>query len=644
MNSPSDSSFSNFESFKANFGPNVNNSFTLVNLNIRSLRKYWDEFKLLAEAAKNFVDAFILTEINVPEPLLSCFALQGYHCYSITRPGRGGGGIAVFVTDRYGVTRMDSTFAHAECLPLKLSYPHSSLTLLAVYRPPNNSKPRFVLELEDVLQRHSSEEHFILGGDLNIDTLSSTNKTTSDYLSALSSYGLVCAINDPTRESTINGRLVSSCRDHINVRAPNCNIASCVISLQLADHYFTACPLTSLSSARLPNTRGQADRRQRVITVTDELNLDKLVGNHNWSLLINDNPPNVVYDNFVKQLGVFQKQCQRSVISKRRKEHNWLTAEVMQSISHRDWLWHRSKNAPKNATLRIEYRSARNRTVALIRTAKRRYFQQQFKDSAKNPRKTWSLINTLRCKDNERSSLSDVYSGDPVETAELFNQHFIRASAAASFGDTFNCTLPNATQASAFLPSLSFNDLKGLIFSFRKNKPPGVDGVSIALLQRNFHALSGILLYMLNGFIETAIMPETLKTAVVKPLLKRGKKDMLENYRPISILPVLSQILEKFLLQCMTSFLVKFKVLSDRQFGFIAGKGTLSLLEEFADEIYSAFEKNLISCALFFDLTKAFDTLDHNILLRKLYLFGFSWSFPRANANFFMSAFSGCLY
>lgn len=281
MKTSSETLFPNFESFKVNFGPSHNNSFTLVNLNIRSLRKYWDEFRLLAESARKFVDAFILTEINVPQHWMSSVALQGYQCFSISRPRRSGGGIAVFVLDKYEVTRLESTFSHAESLSLNLSYTHSSLTLLGIYRPPCNSKSRFVIELEDVLRRHSSKEQFILAGDLNIDTLSTTDKTASDYLSALSCYGIDCTINAPTSESNLKGRLVSSCLDHINVRAPNHKIDSCIISQQLADHYFTACRIAGVSVSPLSNSRGQADHRKLVVKVTDEIKLDKMVRDHN---------------------------------------------------------------------------------------------------------------------------------------------------------------------------------------------------------------------------------------------------------------------------------------------------------------------------------------------------------------------------
>lgn len=88
--------FSNFDTFRSSFGPNSDSDFTLVNVNIRSLRKYWEEFKRLAEDANTYVDVFVLTEINVPDAILRLFVLKGFTAKFLTRELRRGGGIAVF--------------------------------------------------------------------------------------------------------------------------------------------------------------------------------------------------------------------------------------------------------------------------------------------------------------------------------------------------------------------------------------------------------------------------------------------------------------------------------------------------------------------------------------------------------------------
>lgn len=258
--------------------------------------------------------------------------------------------------------------------------------------------------------------------------------------------------------------------------------------------------------------------------------------------------------------------------------------------------------------------------------AKRQYYLKQFNQSAGNPAKTWSLINDLRGK-RDIGSVTDCFSISPTSVAENFKCHFARSSDKASQEFEPTCTLKKTVSASAFLPRLSEHDLRRIVFSFRRNKPPGIDGLSAHMLQRNFEVLAGILVFMLNGFLDSSSIPEQLKIAIVKPLPKGGRRDVIENYRPISILPILSQVLEKFLLEVMVSFIEKFSILSPNQFRFVAVKGTTLLLESFSDEIFSTFEQNSFSIALFLDISKAFDTVNHGILLDKLYLLGFRGPF-----------------
>lgn len=632
------STLPDFISFQAAYGHNSDNDFTLVSVNIRSLRKYWNEFKIIAETLRGFVDAFVITEINIPEACADTFVLSGYRPRFLSRPARRGGGLAVYVRDAYDVSLCDSTFVHAECLAMKVHLKNSDLILLSMYRPPSNSASRFLLELEDTLNRWTSAEQLCIIGDLNINTLCPSKSIVADYLSILASHGLECTINAPTREDILKGELTSSCLDHIAVYAPNHLLKSCVINQRLADHYFVACRISSIAvgSGNISSVHN-VPFNEVVIRLVDHRIFDNLIADFNWTSLIENNTPITAYDKFCEQLKHFEHLSQRTIRKKQRRDHNWLNSDILRAIAHKDNLWKRCKHAPKNDLLRAEFRTARNRVVALLRTAKRQYFFRKFNASARNAKKTWALINDIRGKHTNAFSEIDSLSGNPGEIAESFNRFFASSSELSLLGQEEESSLKDSISASAFLPRLSKHDLKNIIFSFHQNKPPGVDGISARTLRKNFEALVELLLFMLNGFLDSAVFPEPLKTALVKPRFKGGKKDCIENYRPIAVLPILSQIIEKFLLNTMSSFIEKFRILSDRQFGFIQGRGTISLLEEFADELYSAFEHNLFSCALFIDISKAFDTLNHNILLKKLHSLGFRGPFHAVLKNYFFN-------
>ena len=112
------------------------------------------------------------------------------------------------------------------------------------------------------------------------------------------------------------------------------------------------------------------------------------------------------------------------------------------------------------------------------------------------------------------------------------------------------------------------------------------------------------------------------KTGKKTPVFKKGNKECIENYRPVSILPVFGKVFEKILYKQLYSFLSSNSVLHDQQFGFRKGHSTTHALHKSVNDITKSIAKNKHVLGIFIDLSKAFDTLDHNILLRKLENYG----------------------
>lgn len=128
---------------------------------------------------------------------------------------------------------------------------------------------------------------------------------------------------------------------------------------------------------------------------------------------------------------------------------------------------------------------------------------------------------------------------------------------------------------------------------------------------------------MLNGSIGSASISTELKTSVVRPLYKGGPKNKFESYRSISIIPTIALILQKHIFIVMSEFIDKHNMTSPNQYEFVSGRGTQTLLDDFSDVLYSSFENDQFACALFLDVSKAFDSVSHEIRLKKPFDRGF---------------------
>ena len=114
-----------------------------------------------------------------------------------------------------------------------------------------------------------------------------------------------------------------------------------------------------------------------------------------------------------------------------------------------------------------------------------------------------------------------------------------------------------------------------------------------------------------NLSLSTGIFPDTLKVAKVSPIFKNGGKDLLTNYRPISVLPCFSKILERIMYDRLYSYLTENKILFKKQFGFTSGHSTDHALLELIDQICECFDEKKIFLVIFVDLSKAFNSVNH---------------------------------
>ena len=215
------------------------------------------------------------------------------------------------------------------------------------------------------------------------------------------------------------------------------------------------------------------------------------------------------------------------------------------------------------------------------------------------------------------------------DIANSFNEYFSNIGPSLSekidmSGNTMTYSdyLTNPAHSRFSFTPVSEKETLNIINNLKNKKSYGIDGISNVLLKSIANEILKPLTLIINQSLETGIFPDAFKTSKVTPLYKKGDKTDLNNYRPISILPTISKVFERVIHVQLYDYFCKNNLLCEQQYGFRSKHSTELATIKLVDFLVKSMDENKIPGAIYLDLSKAFDTLNFNILINKLKFYG----------------------
>ena len=540
-----------------------------------------------------------------------------------------GGGLGIYIKN--GIDYNDSVLKNnntstsdieMQWLEIKVKN-MKKIILVNIYRPPSGIYKNFCSKIYDSLTNSVIKDNsdiFIMG-DMNIDMLDLNSPLKKELDNTMRRLGLININKSFTRHSKNR----NSCIDLIFSNS-DCIESHGLLDWNISDHMGI---FITRKRKKMVNKKVHFTGRSYKNYIKEDFQWEII--NENWDEFYKMKNVNDAWL-FMKNIIIAKLDVMCPIKNFKVNEHRdaWITNELLERIIDKNNLLAKARKSGKEEDWNFA-RISRNIVNLELSNAKKEFLLYEQKNFSNDPKKFWQSISRIipnKKEKNKDIQLKDEKGKDIVyeKTANYTNEFFtnIGKNLAEKIDDTYWNYLEKKVENEIDPIQTDFEEVLQICKDIDITKSSGIDFLSSKILKDAFMVLVTQLVYLFNLSLYSSDFPSNWKLATIIPLFKGGNSKSVSNYRPVSLLPLPGKLMEKIVHRGITTYLESNNLLSDNQSGFRKNYSTTKSIVDFNDIIFENMNNSQITAAVFIDLRKAFDTVNHTILLNKLRKMGIS--------------------
>ena len=621
---------------------NNTNSLSLIHLNTRSIVNKFDSFKQLMNSFNLSFQVIGLTETWLNDTNDDLFKLENYNFVNVNRCNKNGGGVGIYISNQMKYKlRTDLNLNYENSIESvfieTITAAGKNIIIGVIYRPPNNKLDEFENNINQILSKIDKENKICyLMGDFNIDLLKSESCDYSNrFLEILLSSSYIPLVLRPTRITQHTATLIDNIFTN-DIETIDSSTNGIIFS-DVSDH-LPIVHLRSLKSHKKAKIVKEFISKRLINDDNMKTFIDR-IKNTSWEDVLSTNDTTESYNRFFDLFSTvyessfpMTKKNINKCIDKAKSP--WMTNCIAKSVKKKNMLYKKYLNHP---TIKNEnnYKKYKNKLNHVIRMSKKKYYEEQLVKYKYDTKSLWKTLNQIMNKHETNKSIPKEFNGnsseekisDPHKIANMFNEYFVNvgpniAKKIPSSDKMYNHYLTGSYKNNFFLEAVTKYELETEIKNLNPKKSPGYDGLSVRVVRNVANEISEPLSHIFNLTFTSGNIPDSLKKGLITPVFKANENNEFKNYRPISVLTCFSKLLEKLMYKRLIKFIDKNRILTPHQYGFRENRSTELAIIELTNRLTNAIDTGEFTIGIFLDLSKAFDTINHKILIQKLEHYG----------------------